>query len=322
MIKWLKKVANVLIIIWLVYFLYTHWSIFSEIRNAPTECVTIICIGILATWLVNSVQLKLLLSTQGVGISILENLVVQTMAILCNYLPMRIGTILRFRYFKKNHQVEFSKFGGIIAVRGILLLLMSILVSTFVFAIISNTPTSWSLFVLLLTCIISLVIIVYKTRFSSFKLRVKNNKIIHTLEIFLNARLIIFNNPILTIVLILLILVQFMLLVLRLKICFSVIGVDINILTLMAVAPTAIVLSFVAITPGNLGVREWIISLIAASLGYDFEVAMVAGLLDRAILTGLTFFFGSISYCYVWNVMKSQKGCSPPMLSSKLKQSP
>lgn len=307
MVSWIKNIVTILIVFWLAYYLYTHWDSFSAIQSVSVWHVSLVSVGILLTWVVNSVQVNLLLSAHRIKVGIIENLLVQTMAILCNYLPMRIGTVMRFGYFKKIHQIEFSSFGGIVAVRGVMLLVSSCLVSMFFFALASNTLNSWCFFIIINCGFIIIAIIGYKTRFNYFKFGIKNKKITAVIDKFLIARIVLFENPYLSVQLFVLILIQFSLLAIRLFICFSAIGVEVDILTLMVVAPTAIVLSFVTITPGNLGLREWAMSLITASLGYDFELAMFAGLIDRAVLTGLTFFFGSFSYWYVWEAMKSKK---------------
>jgi uncharacterized protein (TIRG00374 family) len=248
----------------------------------------------------------MLLAAHGTKVGQLENLLVQTMTILCNYLPMRLGTVMRFGYFKKIHQIEFSSLGGIIAVRGILLLFSSILISTLFFALAINTFYSWLFFVFSNCTLIIILTIIYATRSNSYTFGIKSQKFKIMVDKFLNARALLFENPFLSFQLFLLILVQFLLLAIRLHICFMAIGVTIPFVTLMVVAPTAIVLSFITITPGNLGLREWIMSVIAASLGYDFELAMFAGLIDRAILTGMTFLFGSFSYWYVWKKTQSR----------------
>lgn len=60
-------------------------------------------------------------------------------------------------------------------------------------------------------------------------------------------------------------------------------------------------ISFLSLTPGNLGLREWAIGIISFASGVDFHNGIFAGTLDRAILMAITFILGSGSLAYVWN---------------------
>ena len=51
--------------------------------------------------------------------------------------------------------------------------------------------------------------------------------------------------------------------------------------------------------PGNLGLREWIIGVISVAAGYQFDGAVFAGVVDRAVLMGVTLVFGAVGLSYL-----------------------
>jgi uncharacterized protein (TIRG00374 family) len=295
--RYFRNGVGVVITIWLMVFMYSHWSVFSVTQNISSTHLILIGIGVIFTWIINSIQILLLFRAQKIQIGFIENLIVQTMTILCNYLPMRIGTILRFRYFKTVHGLEYSRFGGIMAARALILLIASIFI-TVVAMLIGQFIDKYYQFVIIISTLIVLLLVTYYRYNVSFTI---GNKVIRQLLCaFYSALQSIRNSPSLSFALFLLVLIQISLLACRLYFCFVAMGVDISLSSLFVVAPAGIVLSFVTISPGNFGVREWVMGVVTAATGYNFELAIFAGMIDRLVLTVLTFIFGSMSYGYVW----------------------
>jgi uncharacterized membrane protein YbhN (UPF0104 family) len=67
------------------------------------------------------------------------------------------------------------------------------------------------------------------------------------------------------------------------------------------------IVSFLTVTPGNLGVREWALGLVSYSTGYDFRNGVFAGTLDRAMLMTCTFLLGGFSILYIWHKTRRAK---------------
>lgn len=303
-IKTLKNIVGLFVLIWLVYFLVNNWELFTSVQELSTMHFLNISIVILLTWVANSLQILLLLKKQHIPIGVLENLAVQTMTILCNYLPMRVGTILRFKYFKDIHQVEYSRFGGLVAVRAYLLFLMSavvVLAAAYFSGAFEDLSTHLELLI-----IFSVVIPAGIFFFADIKYTPSDPYVKKLFNLLFSTRNIIRSTPLISLQIALLLLFQFVFLAIRLHLCFEAMGMEVSTAQLFIISPLGILLSFLTITPGNFGLREWILGLATATLGYDFNAAVLASMIDRAILTGLTFLFGSISYCYVWKKLTKQ----------------
>ena len=296
--RYFRNGVGVVITIWLIVFMYSHWSVFSVAQNISSTHLILIGIGVIFTWIINSIQILLLFRAQKIKIGFIENLIVQTMTILCNYLPMRIGTILRFRYFKTVHGLEYSRFGGIMAARALILLIASIFI-TFLAMLIGQFIDNYYQFIMIIISILIVLLLIMFYRYN-VSFTIGNKMVRQLLCAFYSALQSIRNSPSLSFALFLLVLIQVSLLACRLYFCFAAMGIDISLSSLFVIAPAGIVLSFVTISPGNFGVREWVMGVVTAATGYNFELAIFAGMIDRLVLTALTFIFGSMSYGYVW----------------------
>jgi len=247
----------------------------------------------------NSVQILLLLRMERVSVGFWENLSVQTATILGNYLPMRPGTILRFHYFKKIHGLEYSRLGGIVALRLFILVTATGLLGCIGLGglQLSDRPG------------VTLLWLVFGSMFAvplvawwipGRAIRLPDNRIGRLAQKFLSGFVTIKSRPRLAIVILLLMLCQFTVLSVRLLISFDAIQVQLSPWVLLLMAPVAMLLSYVTITPGNLGLREWIIGFLSLAAGYPFDSGVFAGSLDRVVLMGCTFFFGAISTVWLW----------------------
>jgi uncharacterized membrane protein YbhN (UPF0104 family) len=102
-----------------------------------------------------------------------------------------------------------------------------------------------------------------------------------------------------------LILMQQLTLGLRLLIGFEAFQAQTSPWLLLLLAPLVMLISFVAFTPGGLGIREAAIGYVAFATGYDFNLGLFAGTLDRAVLLTLTVALGPPSFIYIWKRLRS-----------------
>mgnify|MGYP003635865898 CR=1 FL=1 len=225
-------------------------------------------------------------------------LLVQTAAILGNYLPMRAGTALRFHYFKVVHKVDYSLFGGLSAVRMVLLILATSFASLLGLIATEHefSRTLWLLYGGLAAIGISLLVGIRYVRFSP-------TSRLGAISIrFVEGFASIGRHPWEACATLGLIFVQFSLLGVRMAICFAIIGQSISPSSLLLIVPIATLLSFLTITPGNLGLREWTIGAVSLAAGLDLSTGVFAATLDRAILVALTFAIGGPSLW--WTLIK------------------
>jgi uncharacterized membrane protein YbhN (UPF0104 family) len=295
----LRGLLSFALVAWLAYYLYTNWDLFSASADASRYQLAALTVCILATWVINSLQVLLLLRMEQVRVGFWENLLVQTATLLGNYVPMRIGTILRFRYFKKVHGLEYTRLGGIAGLR--LMLLVSCAGMLGLFGLPGLMMSGghqvnlllWPLFIGML-CVPAATYL-----FAVRRLRLPGGRAGELLGRFLSGFVGIRQQPRIAAFVLILLLCQFVLLSVRLHISFEVMGIPLSPWALLLLAPTATLMAFLTLTPGNLGLREWIIGVISVAAGYQFDGAVFAGVVDRAVLMGVTFVFGAVGLSYL-----------------------
>jgi len=295
----IRNCISIVIIAGLVYYLWTHWHVFSATLDASWQHMIGLVLCIFLTWILNNCQVLLLLRKMGVKVGFWENMLALIAMILGNYLPMRMGSILRMRYFNKVHGFQYAKFGSIIGVRTLILV-----VSTGILGCIGmiglklyGLPFNVTLLGLFISMVfMSLVVCLILVR----SIEKPKNIIIKVLSDLLSGFETLQTHPALLWQIMGLVLMQFAVLALRLHISFDAIQVELSPWVYLILAPMTTLISFLSLTPGNLGLREWAIGIISFASGIDFSSGIFAGTLDRAILMACTFVFGSGSLAYVW----------------------
>ena len=296
--RWLSHCLAAALVAALGYYVWKNWAKHSDSLDISLSAAILICLCILGAWLVNAAQSTLMLRVNLIRSGFFENLLVQTAAILGNYLPMRAGTALRFHYFKVVHKVDYSLFGGLSAVRMVLLILATSFASLLGLIATEHefSRTLWLLYGGLAAIGISLLVGIRYVRFSP-------TSRLGAISIrFVEGFASIGRHPWEACATLGLIFVQFSLLGVRMAICFAIIGQSISPSSLLLIVPIATLLSFLTITPGNLGLREWTIGAVSLAAGLDLSTGVFAVTLDRAILVALTFAIGGPSLW--WTLIK------------------
>lgn len=293
-----KSLISLLIIAGFVYYLYGNRNAFSISLVISWFHIATLGLLILISWIANCLQLILLLRMEGVRVGFWENMLIQAATLMGNYLPMRIGSLIRFRYFKKVHGLNYLKFGGIVGLRTVILLTLAGLFGCIgaVGLASSGTSVGWNIYVVFV-CMLLIPSLCFLTPLSKFLRR--RNLTSGLLSDFLSSFVTIRRHPGTIFSLIGLLLLQNFILAARLYVSFDAVQVDITWWTFLILAPTTTILSFLSITPGNLALREWVIGILSAMAGYDFSSGVFAGTVDRAILLVTTFVFGTMGILFV-----------------------
>ena len=75
---------------------------------------------------------------------------------------------------------------------------------------------------------------------------------------------------------------------------------DMPLSSLFLMAPLAALMSYMAITPGGLGLREAVMGFVTTNLGFSFAEGMFVGAVDRAILLGIVTILGGLAFWVLW----------------------
>jgi hypothetical protein len=300
-IKCFKNLISLIIIVGLAFYLWKNWDTFYATVNASWYQILGLVFCIVMTWLINCLQSFLLYRHLGINVKFWENFIIQIAAMMGNYLPMRLGSLLRMRYFKKIYGLEYIKFVGVSGVRILIILLYCVVLSSI--GLIGLKLPQYIFLWIPLGILNTLIVIVIGSRLIklSYRLDLKNKFIKTKIYEFLTAFEIIRLRPILFCQISGLVIMQFVTLAYRLRISFDIINVELSPWVLLILAPATGLIQFLTLTPGNLGLREWLIGVLSHVSGYNFSSGIFAGSVDRAILMMCTIVLGSGPLVYVWN---------------------
>lgn len=115
-------------------------------------------------------------------------------------------------------------------------------------------------------------------------------------------------KPFITLQVMLLIVLQFIVMSWRLYLAFDAVQIHLSVWILFLLVPLTTLMTFVALTPGGLGLREGLMGYVTLVSGYDFNSGIFAGAVDRAVLLAVTFIVGPFCLFYIWvRMRKNQK---------------
>ena len=297
---WVKNLISLSIIAGLAFYFWKNWDIFYAKFNASWHQILGLVFCIVMTWLINCLQSLLLYRHLGIKVAFWENFVVQIAAIIGNYLPMRFGTLLRMRYFKKVYGMEYIKFVGVSGVRILIILMYCVILSSI--GLIGLKFPQYFYVWISLGVLYTLIVTFIGSRLLklSFRLEPRNKFLKTKIYEFMAAFEIIESRHTLFWQMSGLVIIQFVLLAYRLSISFDIINVKLSVWVLVILAPTTSLIQFLILTPGNLGLREWLIGVLSHVSGYNFSSGIFAGSVDRAILMMCTIILGIGPLVYVW----------------------
>lgn len=299
-----KHAFSALIVVSLLVYLWGHREDIEAGMRISAGQLSLLVALILLTWVLNSLPMLVFVRLMHKRVGFWENLAVLMAGGLANYLPMRIGTVIRMRFFKKAHQLDYSTFIGIMGVRTLLLLALTGLLGCAGLVGLGLTGKTMALPVMLAFAVMGLLplLALFVPLSASVRSDTYRGRQFQRLAA---AHGVLRANPAALWLLLSIMLAQFAVLSLRLLIAFQVFGLEVSVWALLLLGPVATLVTFASITPGSLGVREWIIGALAGMTGLDFQNGVFAGTLDRSVAMLLTFIVGPI--CLYYTLRKIQQ---------------
>jgi uncharacterized membrane protein YbhN (UPF0104 family) len=243
---------------------------------------------------VNSLQTLLPLRELGIRVGFWENTLLTAAAGFGNYLPMRAGSVMRLHYIKSLHGVGYLQYGGILGVRALLLLWGAGAVGLFGGAALFLAGRAVRADVFFLFAGI-LVVGVMPFLIPFRRLLPSSGPVGRMGTELARAMTLMHQNRWMTWQYLGLVALQFAILTGRLAVAFDVMQQRPTPWIYCFLSPIATILSFINITPGNLGLREWMIGLLSSGMGIDYAVGIFAASVDRVVSVALTFALGGLA---------------------------
>ena len=292
------------------WYLWHNRSSFEAVLEVSWPTIAGIALGIILTWVVASTQTYLMYRAEGVEIGWWENLMVALAGVLVNYLPMRLGTVVRMRYVKVVYGFGYARSVGILGIRLVLLVTAT--------GVLGLVGTIW---VWLAGGVLSFELaaifggLLALAALASFRSpsQVESERRRHRIwNEFSSGYAAMRERPAVTAQVLCLILMQLALVAWRFSLSLKAVGANAPVSLLVILSPATTLSNFVALVPGGLGYREAIMGYVTMATGFEFNSGLFAGTVDRAVLMVLVLILGSASFFYVWSRLPGEAPTEPP----------
>jgi uncharacterized membrane protein YbhN (UPF0104 family) len=298
-----QNLIGAAIVAWFARYLWQRREHLSSILDVSATHVVALAAVVVVTWILTAAQSGVLYRASGVRIGFGENLLLTVGAAFGSYLPMLAGTVVRFHYMKSIHGLRYARSGSISWLRTILLSLSTALFGLFgtIGLRLAGTPVSPVLFAgfaLLLAA--PLAVLVWREPRAWLE-RTPRARILRDFFDGLRALRQDRKHSLLVFVLIVL---QQLCLAVRFAIAAHATGQSPSLLLLSILAPIAVFVSFVSVTPAALGLREGVMGYITYATGSSFGSGLFVGTVDRAVLLAMVTLFGGSSLAYLWHKIR------------------
>jgi|SRR6056297_185751 len=296
--QWHKNLFYLLILVVLAIFLYSNKGLFLSLKNISCiDLLSLSCFSLISIYL-NSSQFRYLSEMFNISLKFKEWFGLAVANTMHNYyIPARGGTVLKAIYLKKTHSLSYSNFISLTA--GTYLLgfflasasaILFILASFLLYQEFYGTVFFISIGLGAATAIIGVFSL--HVKFSSvFQKIPKLHKFVRNVE---KGLFFFKKNKKLLIKILLFKFLFIVIMALKLYWAFKAIGIETNLITIFIVQSLVVFSMILSLTPGNLGIREGIIGLLAAMLDIPLKKAILGAFVDRAVMMCIVIFLGLI----------------------------
>jgi uncharacterized membrane protein YbhN (UPF0104 family) len=298
-LRWLENAFAGLILLAFSWYLWNHRAEFLQVLDVSWFDLTLIGVAVALGWLVNAAQTYVLYRAEELNLGFAENFVLAAAAAFGNYLPLRIGSLIRVRYLKVVHGLGYVRSGSLFGVRLVLMVLASAalgLAGTF-WAWAGGAPLSAEL-----VAAFSLLALLSGGAFTGWtRLRSTGSGMLARVwNDFLDGFDTLRTRPRVSLIVLVLVVLQYLLLSIRFLVSMRAVQGDPSLAVLLLFGAFVGLSSFVAITPGGLGVREALMGYVTLATGRDFASGVFAGAVDRSVQLLFVVTLGGLGYLFVW----------------------
>ena len=299
LIIWIQNIVAIGIVVWFISYVWNNQDFLHQAADISLKDAGLLALLIILTWLSASTQSYVLFRACGAKIGYIESFILSMAAAFGNYLPMRAGTVIRAHYMKSVHQLSFMAFGSIFSLRLVLTIIASGLIgltATFYIALVDDRLSIELLLIFLACALIPFTVYLWKptvtdrSKGRAYRLWQQFSDGFHHLK----------DQPLIAVYCLIAILFQNFFLALRFYIASHAVGMEVDLAVILTLVPLANLVSFMAITPGGIGMRESIMGYATYATDMQFSKGIFIGTIDRIMLLLMTALLGSISFIWIW----------------------
>jgi glycosyltransferase 2 family protein len=282
-------ILSIALMIGLVYYVHNNVSVFAQLKDVKLGLILfLILLHAVDFWLIGYIY-QLPLSKHQISLNFKEWYGLSIVTELFNMvLPARGGTGLRMMYMKDNKSLSIREFFSInfsVVVIGFTLLGISGLLYSQFF--LTKTHVLYDLLdSIFIALTVSGVLLMLGNEFVTkiFKIKRRHSPKAYLIDKRLSSLTALTWATI------------FLLYPLRIFILFKALGINLHIGDSIEISFILLLVSFFQVLPGNIGVKEVVTAYIGKQYGIEFETALLASLVDRALLVSFLFPLGMYYY--------------------------
>ena len=220
-------------------------------------------------------------------------------AMLLNYAPMKFGTLFRANYLKNHYGLKYTHFATFFIYLTFLMVATAAAVGLVALVTVYSLASYESKILamtFLITVLISLVFL-----FAPLPIPTGRGRLMTMVHNFLVGRAGIARQKKALFVSTVFLVANFLLTALRFGIIYHSMGKSIHPAGYLILGALGFVVLFIGLTPGSLGIREFVLGLGAVVLGVPLEIGILAAMIDRMVLISYTFPVGGGCLLYLWH---------------------
>jgi uncharacterized protein (TIRG00374 family) len=214
------------------------------------------------------------------------------------YLPARGGLVVRAYYLKQKYNFPFSHYASLLTATYIIAFFLSGTVgilSTILYKFFHGILLKKLLLIFIFLLFCTFVLALLTLLFAKLRITLKHERINNIFQLIQQGFVYFFENWQVVIYFSMLHILFLCISAARLYVAFSAIGIEVVSLQMLIIVSLVNFTLLLTLTPGNLGIREGVISFCAYLYGIPPDIAILAALIDRAADMVMTFLFG-LSY--------------------------
>jgi uncharacterized protein (TIRG00374 family) len=211
------------------------------------------------------------------------------------YLPARGGLVVRAYYLKQKYNFPFSHYASLLTATYIIAFFLSGTVgifSTILYKFFHGILLKKLLLIFTLLLLCTFVLALLTLLFAKLRVTLKHERINNIFQLIQQGFDYFFKNWQVVIYFSMLHILFLCVSAARLYVSFYAIGIEVVSLQMLIIVSLVNFTLLLTLTPGNLGIREGVISFCAYLYGIPPDIAILAALIDRAAEVVLTFVLG------------------------------
>lgn len=299
MIKWLRYIIALILLAVLLSYLATHGQQLKVLlKLRPTDMLMLyVLMGIMT--INNARASQILLRLLNTKVPLWEMTVLQNAARLFNYLPMKLGTVLRANHLKRYYGLSYLSFATMFMYITVLMIATAAILGFIALAtgygfIGYENQVLGGIFAILLTGSSLALFLPLPVPTSSAKVAtIIRNLLAGRKTVSLNIKVVALCMAHLT--------GTFILSSIRIAIIYHSIGQDINMQGYLILGSLGFCSSAISFTPGALGMRELVLGCVSVLLGIPLEIGILVAVFERAIMLSWTFVVGGLCASWLWH---------------------